>query len=790
MSRIPKFAQIKSALSRLGGRAEGRAPRTQAETVHFFANRGPSFEPALSIDPTHTQTAQARTVAFYLPQFHRFAENDVWWGDGFTEWRNVARGLPRYRGHYQPRIPADLGHYDLSQVDVIRKQSELAARNGIEAFCFYYYWFNGKRLLEKPLDLFAEHEMPVDFCLMWANENWTRTWDGLDNEVLIQQDYREEDEEAFLQDTARYMANPKYLHVDGRPLFIIYRAGLLPDAKATLARWRTRWEEIVGKPPWILMAQSFDETDPRPYGLDGAVEFPPHKICKGLGNLRKRLPLLDKNFSGLVRDYEAVITQSLSLPVPDYPEIKTVSPSWDNDARRQSRATSWMGATPALYEQWLSGAVAHAQAHPFAGEPLVFINAWNEWAEGAYLEPDVHYGHAVLNATKRAVYGLKSFKAGQPVLLLGHDAHRHGSQFLLLHLARVLTQHFQVSVHIVLKSGGELVRDYQTVARTTILDTENLVEHLARLGIGLHEYQAVIANTTVTGDLLPAVKHAQIPSVSLIHELPTLIREYGLEEHVHHVAKNADHVVFPATMVKYGFESFGTSVSGRSHIQPQGTYLSIDYSDAARQRLRQALGLNQDQRLIINVGYADHRKGFDLFLKTAEQAMQLHPNWHFAWVGKLHSDMRACVSASSLDDATNKRFHLLGFVAGNTDHFSAADAFLLTSREDPYPTVVLEALEAGLPFVGYRACSGLTELADRFGQMVDRGDVHASISALERLMAEDTLSSKQARTDYVRTQCQLPHYCDFLLSVLGIGHADAAKPIVKTQTATKQTLAS
>jgi len=768
MSLRSLFARIKAASGGYGSRGATSGLNTTARSIRFFANRGPGFEPPLADDPEAEYKPRARAIAFYLPQFHRFPENDAWWGTGFTEWRNVARGTPRYQGHYQPRIPADLGCYDLNDVNVIGEQAVLAERNGIEAFCFYYYWFNGKRLLEKPLDLFAENPMPIDFCLMWANENWTRTWDGLDNEVLIQQDYREEDETAFIKDTARYMANPKYLRVANRPVFIVYRASLLPDARATLARWRERWTELLGVRPWLLMAQSFDEVDPRPYGLDGAVEFPPHKICKGLGNLRSSMKILDKDFTGLVRDYNAVVDQSLNLPVPDYLEIKTVSPSWDNDARREARGTSWFGATPARFERWLTGAIDHANAHPFAGEPLVFINAWNEWAEGAYLEPDVHYGHAVLNATKRAVYGLRQTEREAPILLLGHDAHRHGSQLLLLNMARILTQGFNLPVHIVLKEGGDLVREYQKFSRTTILEAESLLDHVDQHGTPLNRYRAAIANTTVSGDLIPTLKRAGVPSVVLVHELPTLIRDYGLQRSVQEIAASADNVVFPAEMVRNGFESFGYPIRGNTFIKPQGTYLAIERNTMARHRLRKKLGISESEKLIINVGYADLRKGFDLFIQTARQAMQDHPNWHFAWIGNLHSDMRAWVQKDLENSDFRERVHLPGFIAGNTDHFSAADALLLTSREDPYPTVALEALEVGIPFIAYQGCSGLDHVASQFGAMVPRGDVIASIDALDQLMNADTDDVKQQRTDYVRSHCQLDQYLDTLLIILGL----------------------
>jgi len=268
-----------------------------AGNIHFFANPGPDFEGPSTIDCTQLQ-AKAKTVAFYLPQFHTFEDNDRWWGKGFSEWRNVARGTPRYSGHYQPRIPRDLGFYDLNDKNVLRKQAELALQNGIEAFCFYYYWFNGKRLMDTPINHFMDMDLKQEFCLMFANENWTRTWDGFDSEVLIEQDYHDEDEDAFIEDNARHMRHERYMQVGGRPLWIIYRPGLLPDAKNMLARWRSKWTKNLGVKPWMLMVQGFGDEDPREFGLDGAIEFPPHKLCTDIPNMQDRLNILDPNYEG------------------------------------------------------------------------------------------------------------------------------------------------------------------------------------------------------------------------------------------------------------------------------------------------------------------------------------------------------------------------------------------------------------------------------------------------------------------------------------------------------------
>jgi len=199
---------------------------------------------------------------------------------------------------------------------------------------------------------------------MWANENWTRTWDGHDSEVLIQQDYLDSDEAAFIADTSRYMANERYMRVNGRPMFILYRPGLLPNARETLQRWRELWTEALGVTPWILMVQGFGDADPRDYGLDGAVEFPPHKLAVNVPDMNHELTLFDPEFAGHVRSYDGIVEESLNEQPGAFPLIKTVSPHWDNDARREGRGMVLHGSTPEKYENWLNGVVDFARQNP------------------------------------------------------------------------------------------------------------------------------------------------------------------------------------------------------------------------------------------------------------------------------------------------------------------------------------------------------------------------------------------------------------------------------------------
>ena len=732
-----------------------------ASQIKYFANAGPLFEDASRID-TSLIPPKARTIAFFLPQFYAFNQNDEWWGKGFTEWRNVSRGTPRFEGHYQPRIPRDLGFYDLTNEDTLRAQSELAKQAGIEAFCFYYYWFNGERLMDKPLDLFTEADIDQDFCIMWANENWTRTWDGFEGQVLIQQDYRDEDEDAFIEDTARYFNHPRYTMVNDRPLFILYRPGLLPDAEQTIARWKKKWERLCGVEPWVLMVQGFGDENPTEYDLDGAVEFPPHKLCASVPDMNSSLNIIDPNYSGNARSYNEVIDVSLSEEAPSFPLIKTVSPHWDNDARREGRGLTLHGSTPENYERWLRGATKFAQENPFHGEPLVFINAWNEWAEGAYLEPDVHYGHAYINATQRAVHGLIPDQKRQGILLVGHDGYQHGAQLLLRSVAEMCRKQFGMSVVIAIKKGGPMVHEYGELAKTVVL--EGLGPNALTDLVKEHNIGAAICNTSVTGDLVPILKGQGVSVVSLIHELPNLITEYGLEDNLVDIARYADHVVFPATMVEEGFNQFAPGGNAIHHIRPQGSYKAMAFDAEARAEVREELGVADHEKLVLNVGFADLRKGFDMFMQVAKQMISERNDVHFVWLGNRAEDIDLWLTAD-LDESILERLHLVDFTDNVSGYYSASDAFYLSSREDPYPTVVLEAMAVGMPVVLHEETTGFDELANEYGYCIPKSQPGETANLLEQALFNDSVEDKQQRARYVAEECQFDDYCFDLLQM-------------------------
>jgi lipopolysaccharide biosynthesis protein len=369
-----------------------RRPRRHAagRAIGFVAHRS---------EPLPTPLP-ATLVAFYLPQFHPIPQNDAWWGEGFTEWSNVARALPQFEGHAQPRLPGALGFYDLRLPEVMRQQMQLAREYGIGAFCSYFYWFGGERLLEQPLQQWlADPSLDLPLCLCWANENWSRRWDGRADDVLIGQRHSAEDDLAFIAYVARYLRDPRYLRVQGKPLLLVYRPGLLPDPAATASRWR-HWcrEQGIGEIQ-LAYVQSFDRVDPRTIGFDAAVEFPPNNTAQAPITARQRL--LNPDYRGDVYDWRELARQSMAQPQPQYLRYPGVNPGWDNEPRRAGGGRVFAHASPRGYRDWLRHAISVATHNQ--PEPLVFINAWNEWAEGAVLEPDTRLGHAWLQATRDAL---------------------------------------------------------------------------------------------------------------------------------------------------------------------------------------------------------------------------------------------------------------------------------------------------------------------------------------------------------------------------------------------------
>jgi lipopolysaccharide biosynthesis protein len=375
---------------------------------------------------------KVRAIAFFLPQFHPIPENDEWWGKGFTEWRNVAGARPLFPGHEQPHIPADLGFYDLRLPETRKAQADLAREYGISGFCYYHYWFHGRQLLERPFaEVVALGEPDLPFCLCWANENWTRRWDGGEDQILIAQSYSVEDDLEHIRNLIPVFKDERYIKINGKPLFLIYRVDLIPDPRATAALWRSevRRAGLPGLYVCDVVSSGVGDPDPGHYGLDAAVEFQPdwrdlpsvikeprnsffrrlliRRCIRLLSIVRpaNTLPALPENLYSIhgIRSYRDLVERMMRRPEPPYKVFPCVAPRWDNSARRKRGAYIFVDATPELYGAWLKDVIKRAAHRLPPGERFVFVNAWNEWAEGNYLEPDMRWGHSYLRATKDAL---------------------------------------------------------------------------------------------------------------------------------------------------------------------------------------------------------------------------------------------------------------------------------------------------------------------------------------------------------------------------------------------------
>lgn len=348
-----------------------------------------------------TKESLVKLIAFYLPQFHPIPENDEWWGRGFVEWTNVSKAVPQFVGHYQPHLPGELGFYDLRIPEIQKRQIELARQYGIYGFAFHYYWFNGKRLLEKPLDLFLNSKEDFPFCVCWANENWTRRWDGQEHELLIAQNHSPESDLRFIEDISPILKDERYIRIDGRPLLIVYRANIIPDIKNTVKMWRDYCVKNGIGDPYLVAAQTFWFEDPRLVDFDAAVEFPPHNVS--MTNISNSVQISNPNYQGNVYAYSEIVRKNTSLPEKEYKVFKTIFPGWDNEARKPEKGNSFAFSSPARYKDWLLKTAEITLRDPDPEKRLIFINAWNEWGEGAHLEPDRKYGYAYLQATLDAL---------------------------------------------------------------------------------------------------------------------------------------------------------------------------------------------------------------------------------------------------------------------------------------------------------------------------------------------------------------------------------------------------
>jgi hypothetical protein len=356
-----------------------------------------------------------KALAFYLPQFHPTPFNDENWGPGFTEWTNIARGQPRFPGHAQPKIPGELGFYDLRRRGVFHEQSALAQAHGVRGFCMYHYRFGDAVELDLPLkSLLAAPQPQFSFCLCWANESWTRAWDGRSDTLIREQTYGDDTVNGLIGDLVQAMADPRYIRIDGRPVFLIYQIDHIPgSAEQWVNAFRAKLNAAVKANVLLGAVYSHRFTVDMSRFVDFVVQFPPHRIPRAtkraLIDAGDVMPF-EPERGDYFECYDAVIVSSLEGAeiIPNL--VPGVCPNWDNSVRRAKNAHVLVGSTPEKFENWVASAAKIAVEKAEAGAipcPLLFVNAWNEWAEGAMLEPSWTDRRAYLEAFARGLkYGI------------------------------------------------------------------------------------------------------------------------------------------------------------------------------------------------------------------------------------------------------------------------------------------------------------------------------------------------------------------------------------------------
>ena len=356
-----------------------------------------------------------KLLAYYLPQYYPTEYNDKWWGKGSTEWTNVSKAMPQYLGQYQPRLPGELGFYDLRIQENIYRQIELAKAYGIYGFCFYYYFFDNIRLLDLPFNNFVnDKNIYFPFCICWVNESWTKQWYGTSNTILMEMPKSEKSYKNFIKSCCELFVKENYIKINNKPVLIIYSPYNIPKRENILEYWREYVKKYINKELYIIASNAntdvINSDDENITGFDALSEFAPGAQLKYMNDITRTKKFVCKKFYGKVYDYKEFVENKKYFNINNYKRYRAIAPMWDNTARKINKGVILDGATPELYKKWLKDIIVETNRNESLDDNIIFINAWNEWAEGAYLEPDLWWKYGYLEATREAI--IETMEAG------------------------------------------------------------------------------------------------------------------------------------------------------------------------------------------------------------------------------------------------------------------------------------------------------------------------------------------------------------------------------------------
>lgn len=502
-----------------------------------------------------------QVLSFYLPQFHPIPENDEWHGKGFTEWTKVRAASPLFKGHYQQHIPhSDIGYYLLESPDTLRKQAELMRKAGVSGQVFYHYWFNGRLILEQPAQkLLANPDIQMPFCFCWANENWTRRWDGNEAEILLAQNYSEDDAREFIRYLIPFLQDERHIRVEGRPLLFVYRPSSIPDPQLYLRVWAEECRAHGIQAPYVVAVLTRGVKHPSDFGMDAGVERVLHDWTAGAVPEIKHSLQRYTAMNGSALSYPDVATfYSSQTEAKDFTYFRSIVPMWDNTARYGTEAFLVHGSTPEYFQEWFESLVSYSKNTLPEDRRFILVNAWNEWAEGAHLEPDSRYGYSYLNSIGRALSDVQYSEQAKPTISA----------------AKPLSVHITIAPHLhsVLRRHPDFTRRFsQALTNSSIIKAHNVTidatsaEIVKGIGSGTQEGVDFIVEFRQLAFFSSKMLEQLVQYASFKPESPAIPNFYGDTAIVNvlsndsvepHDAYHSPIVVYPGKMPSGGFKNY------------------------------------------------------------------------------------------------------------------------------------------------------------------------------------------------------------------------------------------